>query len=83
MTKGFYDKYDVVKKDGNTDPDADYFVLRLDNDQHARIAAYHYALSVKDDNPNLAFDLQRKIIKYERNGDKRSDKESNVHETSS
>ncbi len=64
MAKGFYNKYTINKNDGTTDPDADYFVLRLDNDPHARVAAYHYALSVKDTNPNLAFDLQKKLIKY-------------------
>ncbi len=80
MSKGFYDKYKVSKTDGETDPDADYFVLRLDNDPHARIAAYHYALSVKEENPNLAFDLQRKIIKYEskKNDNTEPNKEGNL-----
>jgi len=65
-SKGFFDKYHVFKLNGDTDPDADYFVLRLDKDPHARIAAYHYALSIRESNPNLAFDLQIKIQKYDK-----------------
>jgi len=80
MSKGFYNKYKVTKADGDTDPNADFFVLRLDTDPHARVAAYHYALSIKEENPNLAFDLQRKIIKYEskKNDNSQLDKEGNI-----
>ena len=80
MSKGFYNKYKVTKTDGDTDSDADFFVLRLDTDPHARVAAYHYALSIKEENPNLAFDLQRKIIKYEskKNDNSQLDKEGNI-----
>ena len=78
--KGFFDKYHVIKINGDTDPDAEYFVLRLDKDPHARIAAYHYALSIREENPNLAFDLQIKIQKYDKertNDNTGCNKESN------
>lgn len=39
-----YYKYLVTKADGSpVDPKADYFVLRLDTDPAARLAAYCYA----------------------------------------
>lgn len=67
MSKGLYDKYTVVKNDGTTtDVDADYFVLRLDTDPHARVAALAYANSVKDSNPNLAFDLFQRVSKIDK-----------------
>jgi hypothetical protein len=67
MSKGLYDKYTVVKNDGSiTDSDADYFVLRLDTDPHARIAALAYADSVKAENPNLAFDIFQRVSKIDK-----------------
>jgi hypothetical protein len=62
---GIYDKYHVEKKDGTTDPNADYFVLRIDSDSHARKAAIAYAESIKEENPNLAFDIRARVSKYE------------------
>ena len=64
-SEGIFDKYDVVKKDGTTDPAADYFVLRLDKDPHAIVAAKAYAESVKPENINLAMDIYGKVMKYE------------------
>lgn len=44
---GLHQKYNVTKANGTpTDPDAVYFVLRLDTDQHARVAAIEYAESL-------------------------------------
>jgi hypothetical protein len=63
--EGIYDKYTVIKNDGTGDPGADYFVLRLDTDKHARKAAIAYAESIQDENPNLAFDIRRRVAKYE------------------
>lgn len=58
MTKqGLHKKYNVTKVDGPTDPDAQYFVLRLDTDPHARVAAQAYVVSVDIDNPQLAKDI--------------------------
>lgn len=39
------------------DPEAQYFVLRVDKDLHARKALLAYADSVKDDNQAFAFEL--------------------------
>jgi hypothetical protein len=61
MMQGLYDKYDIVKKNGQTDPEAIYFVLRLDTDPHARAAALAYAHSVKPTNLNLAMDIMLKV----------------------
>ena len=55
------DKYEVRKWDRNesvpTDPDAQYFVLRVDKDPHARKALREYAMSVHFDNEEFAKDL--------------------------
>jgi len=65
MDRGIYNKYTVHKNDGTEDPRADYFVLRIDSDIHARKAAIAYADSVREDNPNLAFDIRQRVAKYE------------------
>jgi hypothetical protein len=53
--KGFYRKYIVTHSDGSpTDPNAVYFVLRLDTEQIARTAAREYARLIQDSNPALA-----------------------------
>lgn len=56
--KGLYKKYIVKRADGSpTDPDAKYFVLRIDTDPHARVALEVYAALVREDNPVLAVDI--------------------------
>lgn len=65
MDRGIYNKYTVTKNDGVEDPTADYFVLRIDSDPHARKSAIAYADSVQEDNPNLAFDIRQRVAKYE------------------
>lgn len=52
-------RYVVTKTDGSpTDPDARYFVLRIDGpDPHALAALAKYAESVAEENPTLAADL--------------------------
>jgi len=62
---GLYDKYTVIKKNGDTSPEADYFVLRLDTDTHARAAALAYADSIRSENRNIAMDIYTKLMKYE------------------
>jgi len=47
------------------DPEADYFVLRLDTDPHALQAIHAYALSVRIVNEELSNDLM-KIYRYYR-----------------
>lgn len=54
---GLYNKYRVVKVNGETDPRAQYFVLRLDTDRAARLALCTYARVVADTNPRLAAQL--------------------------
>jgi len=65
MPKGLFDKYKVEKKEGETDPNADYFVLRLDTDRIARVVALQYAFFIKDRNPQLAHDLEEAVMSYE------------------
>jgi hypothetical protein len=45
------------------DPEATYFILRLDTDPHARIAAMAYADSVAITNPVFARDIREKVNK--------------------
>lgn len=50
MNKGLYGKYNISKANGEpTDPNAQYFVLRLDTDKHARAAVNAYADSIMSD----------------------------------
>lgn len=57
-----YNKYRITKQDGSpTDPNAVYFVLRLDTDRHARIALRAYARSVRPEDGDLASDLDRLV----------------------
>lgn len=59
-------KYIITKTNGNpVDPEADYFVLRLDKgDTHAQKALAKYADSVEEDNEELAADLAEKLHDY-------------------
>ena len=57
--KGLYNKYIIIKANGKkVDPDARYFVLRIDTDPHARIALRAYGKSVKKENPKLAAEIE-------------------------
>lgn len=63
--EGLHQKYMIHKADGSpVDPEADYFVLRLDKDPHARKAALQYALSVRKDNRQLHDDIVAKLESY-------------------
>ena len=63
--KGLYNKYVVTKADGSeSDPRAEYFVLRLDQHQSdpkhreaCRKAVVTYAKAIKDHLPQLSQDL--------------------------
>ncbi len=61
---GLYSKYIVTKRNGPTDPTADYFVLRLDTDARARHAARMYARNIAEENPELAADLEARCDKH-------------------
>jgi hypothetical protein len=55
---GLYDKYEVRKKSGEPpDPEAFYFVLRLDTDPIAREVAHIYAHRIAPRHAALAADL--------------------------
>ncbi|HYG66280.1 MAG TPA: hypothetical protein VD838_01425 [Anaeromyxobacteraceae bacterium] len=63
---GLRPKYRVAKADGSPlDEGADYFVLRLDADPHARAAALAYADAVQAENARLADDLRLRVASYE------------------
>lgn len=57
--KGLYRKYHITKADGSAcNPKAEYFVLRIDKDPHARNALRAYADSVESENASFASDLR-------------------------
>lgn len=61
-------KYLIKKTDGSEiDPNAFYFVLRLDKDPHAKKAAIAYAQSVAKDNITLAMELLNVVMSYNPN----------------
>ena len=63
---GYYGKFRVEKGDGSEiDPNADYFVLRLDTDRHARKAIIAYAQSIWGEDHELAVKLMQKVQWYE------------------
>lgn len=51
------------------DENAVYFVLRLDEDPHARKAALSYAESVEAENPQFAADIRELVNKYQQSGE--------------
>ena len=63
--KGYYKKYHVSKIEGETDPKADYFVLRLDTDHNARRAVAHYAGLIFWDNPAFSIGIILVVVRYE------------------
>lgn len=62
---GLKKKYVISKRSGKpTDPNADYFVLRLDKDPCARIALTAYANEIRKYNKPFADDLDKKLEGY-------------------
>ena len=53
---GLYGKYYVSKVDGETDPNAEYFVLRMDRREKAEMAALR-AFAYQCDDEQLSADL--------------------------
>jgi hypothetical protein len=63
---GLFNKYIVQKSDGSPiDPNAQYFVLRVDTDPAARAALKVYAAYVDEDQPNFSDELYRWVDKYD------------------
>lgn len=66
MNQGLYNKYEVRKRSGEpVDPEAVYFVLRLDTDPVARLAAWTYVYEIRDKKPDLADELQQLLRSME------------------
>ena len=64
--KGLYGKYRIEKADGSVvDPKAIYFTLRIDTDPHARAAIRAYIESCREENPDLAGDLEKLLEEIE------------------
>jgi len=67
--KGIYNKFVVVRTDGQSDPGqkhngCNYFVLDLDHDPFAMPAIEAYAVACQDEYRVLATDLMRIVKKY-------------------
>lgn len=68
--RGLYRKYRVEKTDDSpVDPDAEYFVLRLDTDANARIAAQVYAALIEQTQPLLSEQLKAQVNRLEESHD--------------
>lgn len=70
--QGVFGKYRIEKADGSeVDPAAQYFVLRLDKDHHARVAIAAYGQSVEIENPVLASEIRAWLydLRYPANED--------------
>lgn len=64
--QGVYGKYVISKSDGSpVDPEACYFVLRLDVDPAARAAMLVYAEAVRPENEEMAGDIEACIEELE------------------
>lgn len=79
--KGLYGKYLIAKANGMPiEPKADYFILRLDTDKAARIAALVYAELIDEINHSLALDLRNRIAKHSAHVKKQADEEAEENE---
>lgn len=60
-----FSKYTIQKTDGTPiDPEAQYFVLRIDTDEHARRALATYIFSVMRDDEGFAKELWDWLCRY-------------------
>jgi hypothetical protein len=63
---GLHEKFRIQRVDGTPIPEgARYFVLRIDDDPHARAALRAYAESCAAENPALAADLLAALVEIE------------------
>lgn len=66
-----FDKYIVQKSDGSPiNPNAQYFVLRIDTDPAARKAALRYSSYISQTDPDFADEIFQWVMQFE-NQDKR------------
>lgn len=62
-----YGKYEVRKTDGTPiDPEAQYFVLRLDTDPTAQNAALTYATYISGSDPEFAKELENWVFECQK-----------------
>lgn len=66
MPRGLYHKYDVTNAETGEELEGEIFVLRVDRDPHAREAVRAYARSVRNENAQLADDLERWVHNCEK-----------------
>ncbi len=60
-----YCKYEINKTNGEpTDPNAQYFVLRIDTDSAARAALLVYADEIENDEPEFANQLRVWVARF-------------------
>src|SRR5574341_885094 len=65
MMSKLFRKYDIKKADGSpTDPNAQYFVLRIDTDPAARSAVRNYAESIARIDPWFSEELLAWVSRY-------------------
>ena len=65
--KGLFKKYVITKADGSpVSLDAQYFVLRLDTDVHAREAMRTYVESIKGENIRLSHEIRAWLLDIEK-----------------
>lgn len=65
-------RYIVTGIDGTPVEEGCWFILRLDTDEHARIAALAYAKSIQPEDPDLAIDLIERVADFERVADEKA-----------
>lgn len=64
---GLFQKYTVTKTDGTpVDPQAVYFVLRLDTDSSARTVTMIYSGLIRRENPKLSKDIRELLEQIEK-----------------
>jgi hypothetical protein len=56
--RGFYDKFQVIRRETGEEETGPTFTLLPDHDQHALAALLAYADSCEKENPTLAVDLR-------------------------
>ena len=62
-----FPKYNVTKNDGSpVDPNAQYFVLRIDTDPAARKAVLRYSSYISPIDPEFAEQLYQWVMQYEK-----------------
>lgn len=56
--KGYYDKFQVIRRETGEEVAGPTFTLLPDHDHHAKVAVRAYADSCESENPELAADLR-------------------------